>query len=67
MSQLLTIIRPEFFDVFGVFVFAFFIALSLYGMKTKKALPKWTLIVLLTIGILGLIVDGVIVYITYLK
>jgi uncharacterized membrane protein len=66
MTSLLAIIRPEFFDIFGVFVFIFLIALSLWGIKTRKALPRWALIILFLIGISGLIIDGAIVYITYL-
>lgn len=66
MTSLSAIIRPEFFDIFGIFIFTFLIALSLWGMKTRRALPRWALIILFIIGILGLIVDGAIVYMTYL-
>ena len=65
MQSLLKIIRPEFFDIFGVFVFIFLIVLSLWGLKTRKPFPKWSTVILLTIGILGFIVDSIIVYITY--
>ena len=58
---------PEFFDIFGFFAFLFIVIISLWGLYTKKRFPIWTKIVLLIIGILGLIIDGAIVYINYLK
>ncbi|MFC1756606.1 hypothetical protein ACFLZC_00385 [Patescibacteria group bacterium] len=67
MKTILNIIRPEFFDIFGIFVFTFFIILAIWGLKTKKPLPRWSLIILLLVGIAGIIVDGIIVYITYLQ
>ena len=60
-------ISPEFFDIFGVFVFSYFIIISLRALKKNKPLTKKELIILLIIGILGLIVDGTIVYNKYLK
>ena len=65
MQTLLKIIRSEFFDIFGVFIFIFFIILSSWGLKTKKPFPRWALMILLLVGIAGLITDGVIVFITY--
>jgi len=58
-------IKPEFFDLFGIVVFLFIFCISMWGLKTNKKIPKWVLTVLLIIGILGLIVDGTIVFITY--
>lgn len=66
MQLLLKIIRPEFFDIFGIFAFSFLIVLSLWGLKTKMPVPQWALAILFIIGILGLIVDGTIVFIMYL-
>lgn len=67
MQSLLKTVQPEFFDIFGIFVFSFLVILSLWGFKTRKPFPQWTLATLLIIGILGLIVDGVIVFIMYLQ
>lgn len=58
-------LRPEFFDIFGLAVFSFIIILSLWGLITKKKLPEWSLITLLIIGILGIFIDGAIVFLTY--
>jgi len=50
-------IRPEFFDIFGALAFAFFICVSLWGLKFNEPLPRWILKVILIIGVLGLSVD----------
>lgn len=60
-------IRPEFFDIFGVFVWIFFIGISSYALRTGEPVSRWALILSLSIGILGLIIDGSIVYRTYIK
>lgn len=64
---MLNFIRPEFFDTFGIAVFAFITTLSIWSLRTNKRVPHSALIVLLLIGISGLIVDGFIVYITYIR
>ena len=56
--------KPEFFDIFGLFVFVFLFVVGVL-MLTKKKLPNWTGFVILLIAILGLIVDGSIVIKTY--
>ena len=61
------LIRPEFFDTFGIAVFAFITTLSIWSLRTHRQVPRWALITLLLIGISGLIVDGFIVYITYIQ
>lgn len=61
------LIRPEFFDIFGLLVFSFITILSIWSLRTERAVPVWATIILLLIGISGLIVDGVIVYITYIQ
>jgi uncharacterized membrane protein len=66
-AQFLKIIRPEFFDIFGVFVFAFLVVLSLFGLKYNKPFPRWSFYVLFFIGIFGFAIDGIIVYMTYLR
>lgn len=60
-------IRPEFFDIFGIGVFLFIIFISAVSLKTSLPIPRWALIVLLIIGILGFLVDATIVYFTYTK
>jgi len=58
--------KPEFFDIFRIGVFLFIMYISIFGLKTNKKIPKWALTILLIIGILGLIVDGTIVVMTYI-
>ena len=58
-------IRPEFFDIFGLAVFAFIVGVSIWGIRTGRAMPRLALSILLVIGISGFIVDGVIVFLTY--
>ena len=59
--------KAEFFDVFGMAAFAFITIISIWGIKTQKSFPKWSLTILLIIGILGFIIDAYIVYMTYLR
>lgn len=67
MQSLFNTIRPEFFDIFGLFVFSFIIFTSVWGLKTGKPFPKWILVALLFVGVVGLIVDGTIVFVAYLQ
>ena len=60
-------LRPEFFDIFGIGVFSFLTFLSWRMRMTQILPPRWSIILLLIIGISGLIVDGCIVYKTYIK
>lgn len=66
MIEKITNIRPEFFDIFGITVFTFILIIGITSLYSKKKLPKWTTVVLVIIGILGLLVDGMIVFKTYL-
>ncbi len=56
--------NAEFFDIFGIGVFAFLLFVGI-KMIQKKKLPKYTGFIILLIAILGLIVDGYIVIKTY--
>ena len=57
--ELLT--TPEFYDIFGLPVFLFITILSIWMLWKKEIPDKKYLIILLIIGILGLIVDGLMV------
>ncbi|MDD5068380.1 MAG: hypothetical protein PHS53_03965 [Candidatus Pacebacteria bacterium] len=59
--------RPEFYDIFGVPIWIFLIVLTIWSLKTGLPMPTWTIIVLLFIGILGLIVDGGMVFAKFLR
>lgn len=60
-------IKPEFFDIFGVAVFGFIITISYQALNNGHLISRWALVALLVVGILGLIVDGTIVFMTYIK
>ncbi len=59
--------NPEFFDIFGFAGFIFIIFFSLYLLKKNKVPPKLYSIILLIIGILGLIIDGAVIFFNYLN
>lgn len=54
--------NAEFFDIFGFIGFLYIIIFSIYSLKTNKKPKKWLTIALLIIGILGMVIDGLIVY-----
>ena len=58
-------VNAEFLDIFGFLGFIYIIIISILILKNKKV-PKWTAIILLIIGILGLTIDGLIIINTYL-
>lgn len=60
-------IKPEFFDIFGIAVFGFVAVISYQALNNGHFIPRWALAILLAIGILGLMVDGTIVFMTYIK
>ncbi len=57
--------RPEVFDILGVGVFGFITVLSAWSLKTGHFIPQWATIALLIIGIGGLIIDSLVVYIYF--
>lgn len=59
--------RPEAFDILGVVVFSFFTIVSVQAILSDQPLPDWMAYVLLLVGISGLLIDGCIVYKTYVK
>lgn len=58
--------EPQFFDIFGFLGFIFITVFSFFMLR-GSSMPRWSVFVLLVIGILGLFIDGTIVYISYLK
>lgn len=59
--------RAEFFDIFGVGVFAAITFLSGWAIVTGKQIPQWGLLFLFFVGLFGIFVDGSIVNRTYIK
>ncbi len=49
-------LEPEFYDIFGIFVFVFLIWFGLRRLKHKKMNP-WAIKLIIAIGVLGLCVD----------
>lgn len=60
-------IRPEDFDILGVFVFPSIAAVALYALVTGNTLPDWVLYYLLFVGVVGLIIDGTIVDLMFFR
>ena len=60
-------IRPEFFDIFGIGIFAVITFLGVRGLFFAESVPYWGLIFLSIVGVLGIAIDGIIVYRTYIR
>lgn len=60
-------IPPQFFDIFGALGFIYVTAFALWVFFRRESPPRWAVIVLFCIGILGLFVDSTIVYQFYLR
>lgn len=58
--------RPEFFDIFGLAVFSFLTIVGYLIFVKKKKMPEEVEFAIFIIGLLGLIVDGFIVFKTFL-
>jgi len=56
------LLNPAFYDIFGMIIFAFIIALFIWALHTKKKIPIWARRTMLGIGIAGLITDICMVY-----
>lgn len=54
-------LSPQFFDIFRLLGFVYITIAAAFLLKSRT-LPKWFLVVLLLIGLVGLIVDGYIVF-----
>ena len=65
--KMLKFIRPEFFDIFGILTFSIILYLGARGLFWGEQISHWGLWFLFLVGIAGLIVDGTIVYRTYLR
>lgn len=59
-------LEPQFFDIFGLVVFIY-ITLFSWLLLRRIYVKKWMIIVLFLIGVIGLLVDGSVVYVYYLK
>jgi peptidoglycan/LPS O-acetylase OafA/YrhL len=54
--------NPAFYDPLGFITFAFLIGVGIYMLRKSKNAPEWIWFILILIGIIGLIVDGSIVF-----
>ncbi len=66
VSMLYYIDNPVFFDIFGLIVFTFLFITGISMLKSKEKMPDWVGFIILIIGVLGLIVDGVMVFKEYI-
>lgn len=55
---------PEFYDRFGLLFFGFLFFASIFMLKKKGRAPEWLDFAVFLIAILGIIVDGYIVFFT---
>ncbi|MEK7503222.1 MAG: hypothetical protein AAB556_02130 [Patescibacteria group bacterium] len=60
-------ISAEFFDIFGFWGFLFIFSVCLWSLKTKRNIPMLATILFLIISIIGIVVDGTIVYLNFIK
>lgn len=58
--------NAEFFDIFGLVGFLIIIGIGVFILKTKKKTPKNLGWILLLIGVLGAVIDGIIVLRTFI-
>ncbi len=62
-------LNPAFFDIFGIAAFLIILVIGIVIKIKRRKLPNnvldWIAIVLIIIGILGLIIDGMIVFLSY--
>jgi len=63
----MTEINAEFMDIFGFIGFLFITLFSIYILNENKLPKRVFQIILLLIGVLGLIIDGFIVYINFIR
>ena len=52
---------PQFFDFFGIGVFAFLATVGIVGLLRKKKMPAWVNWLIICIAIFGLVTDGTII------
>lgn len=58
----------EFFDIFGALAFLYITGFSLWLLFYQNFFPpRWPAVILFLIGVIGFIVDAVIVYRSYVK
>ena len=59
-------VKAEFFDIFGFMGFVILIGIAIWMLKSIEKLPNWTIIIILIIATIGAIVDGHIIFKTYI-
>ena len=62
-------VNAEFFDIFGIFAFAIILIIGILIKFKRRKLPNnvfdWIALILIMIGLLGLVIDGIIVFRNY--
>ena len=59
--------KPQHFDILGSLAFMYITAFALYALTHGGNVPMWSIILLAIIGIGGLVVDLVIVFLYFVR
>jgi len=59
--------KPQHFDILGSLAFAYVTAFAFYALTHGGDAPQWSLTLLAIIGVGGLIVDVVIVFLYFIR
>ena len=59
--------KPQHFDILGAIAFAYITAFAVYALTHNGTVPTWSIILLAVIGIGGLAVDLVIVFLYFVR
>ena len=59
--------KPQHFDILGSLAFAYITSFAVYALLHGGEVPLWSLILLALVGIGGLLVDLVIVFLYFIR
>jgi len=65
--QLISALGAAFFDIFGIFLFVFFIATAMHALRKKRRLPDWVLYIYMASASVAFFIDLFNVYSAYLR
>ncbi len=59
--------KPQHFDILGSLAFAYITGFALYALLNNGNAPMWSIVLLIFVGIGGLVVDLVIVFLYFIR
>ena len=59
--------KPQHFDMLGCLAFAYITGFALYALSTHGDVPVWSIGLLAIIGVVGLVVDLIIVFVYFVR